>query len=103
MPAGAPPKEPLRLWSPSPSDAWKPTPGWTCLPASWARWPRPSCHRRRCGTGCGGHGFGHALHPALTLAGGLVAIAGGSLGGHMSLVRKVGTADPAFADAATEV
>lgn len=30
------------------------------------------------------------------VAGGLVATLGGYLGGHLSLVRKVGTADPAF-------
>ncbi|MDP8937790.1 MAG: (2Fe-2S)-binding protein [Actinomycetota bacterium] len=45
----------------------------------------------------------HATGVVLAVTGGLVAIAGGYLGGHMSLVRKVGTADPAFADAAREV
>jgi uncharacterized membrane protein len=33
----------------------------------------------------------------LSVSGGIVATAGGYLGGHLSLVRKVGTADPRFA------
>jgi uncharacterized membrane protein len=43
----------------------------------------------------------HARAVALGVAGGLVATAGGYLGGHLSLARKVGTRDPAFARAAT--
>ncbi len=34
----------------------------------------------------------------LGVAGGLTATTGGYIGGHLSLVRKIGTADPAFAD-----
>ncbi len=34
----------------------------------------------------------------LGVGGGVMATAGGYLGGHLSLVRKVGTADPAFAE-----
>ncbi len=33
---------------------------------------------------------------ALGLGGGTVAFVGGYLGGHLSLVRKIGTGDPAF-------
>lgn len=45
----------------------------------------------------------HAAGVALGVAGGVAAIASGYLGGHMSLVRKVGTADPAFVDAGAAV
>ena len=38
---------------------------------------------------------------ALGVAGGLTATAGGYVGGHLSLVRKIGTADPAFAASPT--
>jgi hypothetical protein len=34
----------------------------------------------------------------LGVAGGLVATLGGYFGGHLSLVRKVGTADPALGE-----
>jgi uncharacterized membrane protein len=34
----------------------------------------------------------------LAVAGGVAATAGGYFGGHLSLVRKIGTADPAFAE-----
>ena len=40
----------------------------------------------------------HATGVLLGVVGGVVATFGGYLGGHLSLVRKVGTADPAFAD-----
>ena len=43
--------------------------------------------RRRYGAGVG-----------LGLAGGITAIAGGYLGGHLTIVRKVGTRDSAFSD-----
>jgi uncharacterized membrane protein len=39
-----------------------------------------------------------ALGAGLGVAGGLTAIAGGYLGGHLTLSRKVGTRDPAFLD-----
>lgn len=39
----------------------------------------------------------HALGVGLGIAGGVVATLGGYLGGHLTLVRKVGTADPRFA------
>jgi uncharacterized membrane protein len=45
----------------------------------------------------------HGTGVLLGVAGGVVATAGGYLGGHMSLVRKVGTADPAFVAGAPEV
>ncbi len=38
----------------------------------------------------------HATGVVLGIGGGVVATAGGYLGGHLSLVRKVGTAEPAF-------
>ena len=38
----------------------------------------------------------HPVAVGLGVTGGLVATAGGYLGGHMSLVRKIGTADPSF-------
>ena len=38
----------------------------------------------------------HATAVALGVAGGLVATTGGYFGGHMSLVRKIGTTDAAF-------
>jgi uncharacterized membrane protein len=38
----------------------------------------------------------HGKATALAVGGGLVATTGGYLGGHLSLVRKIGTADPAF-------
>lgn len=38
----------------------------------------------------------HAVGVVLGIGGGVVATAGGYLGGHLSLVRKVGTADPAL-------
>ena len=37
-----------------------------------------------------------ALAVATSVAGGVVATLGGYLGGHLSLVRKIGTADPRF-------
>jgi uncharacterized membrane protein len=42
----------------------------------------------------------HRPAVALAVAGGLTATAGGWFGGHLSLVRKIGTSDPAFADPA---
>jgi uncharacterized membrane protein len=45
----------------------------------------------------------HAVGVVLGIGGGVVATAGGYLGGHLSLVRKVGTADPALLDADDEV
>jgi uncharacterized membrane protein len=38
----------------------------------------------------------HGKATALAVTGGVVATTGGYLGGHLSLVRKIGTADPAF-------
>jgi uncharacterized membrane protein len=38
----------------------------------------------------------HGKATGLAVAGGLVATTGGYLGGHLSLVRNIGTADPAF-------
>jgi hypothetical protein len=38
----------------------------------------------------------HRLAVGLALAGGVTATVGGYLGGHLSLVLKVGTADPAL-------
>lgn len=38
----------------------------------------------------------HVLGVGLGVAGGVVATAGGYFGGHLSLVRKIGTADPGF-------
>ena len=38
----------------------------------------------------------HVAGVALGVGGGVVATAGGYLGGHLSLVRKIGTADPSF-------
>jgi hypothetical protein len=38
----------------------------------------------------------HRLGVAFGLAGGTFATVGGYLGGHLSLVRKIGTADPAL-------
>jgi uncharacterized membrane protein len=43
----------------------------------------------------------HALAVGLGVAGGITATVGGYFGGHLTLARKVGTADPAFADART--
>jgi uncharacterized membrane protein len=43
----------------------------------------------------------HALAMALGVAGGITATVGGYFGGHLTLARKVGTADPAFTDART--
>ena len=40
----------------------------------------------------------HAPGVVLGLAGGLVATVGGYLGGHLSLVHKIGTADPTLSD-----
>ena len=41
---------------------------------------------------------GHARGALLGIAGGLFATLGGYFGGHLSLVRKIGTADPALGD-----
>ena len=38
----------------------------------------------------------HGLAVALGVGGGVVATLGGYIGGHLSLVRKIGTADPGF-------
>lgn len=38
----------------------------------------------------------HRVAVALGVAGGVVATAGGYFGGHLTLVRKIGTTDPAF-------
>ncbi|MEX5638006.1 hypothetical protein [Parafrankia sp. FMc2] len=38
----------------------------------------------------------HTLAVGFGLAGGVTATVGGYLGGHLTLARKVGTADPAF-------
>jgi hypothetical protein len=43
---------------------------------------------------------GHRTAVVLAVAGGLTATAGGWVGGHLSLVRKIGTSDPAFAETA---
>lgn len=40
----------------------------------------------------------HRAGVALGLSGGIAATVGGYLGGHLSLVRKIGTADPAFTE-----
>ena len=40
----------------------------------------------------------HASGVVLGVAGGLVATLGGYIGGHLSLVRKIGTADPTLSD-----
>ena len=40
----------------------------------------------------------HAKGVLLALAGGVFATLGGYFGGHLSLVRKIGTADPALGD-----
>jgi uncharacterized membrane protein len=45
----------------------------------------------------------HGTGVVLGVVGGVVATAGGYLGGHMSLVRKAGTADPAFVAIPSEV
>ena len=66
----------------------------------------------RAADGLRGAWLGHALHPAsswlarrrgaharavvLGVAGGVVATVGGYFGGHLTLVRKLGTADPAY-------
>ncbi|GAA1624941.1 DUF2231 domain-containing protein [Georgenia ruanii] len=55
----------------------------TCFAASWVA--------RRAGR--------HDQGVALSLAGGLVSVWGGYLGGHLTLARKVGTFDPAAAGA----
>jgi uncharacterized membrane protein len=44
----------------------------------------------------------HTLAVGLGLAGGITATVGGYFGGHLTLARDVGTADPAFADAGPE-
>ncbi|MDQ3897098.1 MAG: hypothetical protein M3326_07605, partial [Actinomycetota bacterium] len=40
----------------------------------------------------------HAAGVALGVAGGVVATLGGYFGGHLSLVREIGTADPSLGD-----
>ena len=45
----------------------------------------------------------HAVGAVLGVGGGVVATAGGYLGGHLSLVRNVGTADPALVSGDFEV
>jgi uncharacterized membrane protein len=43
----------------------------------------------------------HTLAVGLGVAGGITATIGGYFGGHLTLARKVGTADPTFTDART--
>jgi len=80
--------------------------------SGWAEWTTTSGAARRVGlvhaasnvAGVGLYGSSflarrrdrHLRGVALALAGGMVVTVGGYLGGHLAIVRRVGTSDPAF-------